>query len=274
MGRWVLGLVGLALVGGCGRSQTYRPKRIPVVGLSCDPRMLTRPCATICGSGIEKCIGGYWTACSAADPLSAPATLELTGTLRDFHPSHPDFENRVGDDHGIVETMLGSDDKPVYAHGGSTRTVTSPVSFFQWYHDTPGINRSAPLSLTLNRTSLTPLVYSFVNNAFFPLDGQLFGDEGNNHNFHFTLELHTEVEYRGGETLSFQGDDDLLIFVAGSLVIDLGGAHPTEAATVSLDSLGLATGTIYPLDVFFAERHTSSSTLRVETTNARFVQCP
>ena len=46
------------------------------------------------------------------------------------------------------------------------------------------------------------------------------------------------------------------------------------AAVIGLDNLGLTLGRVYPLDVFFAERHRTSSTLRIETTNARFIACP
>ncbi len=219
-------------------------------------------------------VDGFWTQCSAPRPSLPPSSIDLTGTVRDFHQAHPDFEKAAGDDRGLVQAALGVDGEPVYAHGGSTLTVSGPPSFAQWFHDTPGVNQAAPLALKLIRTSQTPLVYSFADGAFFPIDDRLFGNEGNNHNFHFTLELHTEVEYRGGETLRFEGDDDLLVFVGGNLQIDLGGTHRAESAFIALDQLGLNAGGVYPLDVFFAERHTSESSLRIDTTNARFVQCP
>src|SRR2546422_895143 len=45
-----------------------------------------------------------------------PALPMLVGTVRDFSTSHPDFEKFAGDDPGIVETTLGDDGEPVYAH--------------------------------------------------------------------------------------------------------------------------------------------------------------
>ena len=192
----------------------------------------------------------------------------------DFKQLHPDFEHLVGDDPGIVGKVLGADRVPTYPHAGATKTITSPQTFAQWFHDVPGINQSTPASLVLERTSQSPLLYSFSDDTFFPIDNRLFGNEGNAHNFHFTLELHTELEYRGGETLFFRGDDDLWVFVNDKLVIDLGGPHPTEDSSVALDTLGLTLGSVVPLDVFFAERHRNSSTLRVDTTNAHFLRCP
>ena len=277
MGRRAFALILLTVA--CGRTQVYQPRKVvppppPPILDPCATLGTSRPCTTLCGPGTERCVNGGWSACSSPEPLQPPATLSLVGTIRDFHEAHPDFEKGVGDDRGLVKVDLGADHTPIYAHAGKTQSVSSPQSFAQWYHDVPGVNLGMPLGLVLERTSQTPLVYSFVDNDFFPIDNKLFGNEGHNHNFHFTLELHTEVEYRGGETLAFQGDDDLIVFINDRLAIDLGGAHPTEKASISLDGLGLTAGTAYPLDIFFAERHTSSSTLRIETTNAHFAECP
>lgn len=55
----------------------------------------------------------------------------------------------------------------------------------------------------------------------------------------------------------------LLIFLT---VIDLGGVRNELSGTVNLDSLGLVLGRNYPIDVFFAERHTVLSNFKIETT--------
>lgn len=197
----------------------------------------------------------------------------LTGVLRDFKEDHPDFEDFLGDDPGIVKEDLGADGKPVYAGSGGNPTTTNQTNFDQWYRDVAGVNKAVTFPITLSKTGA---VFTFENNAFFPLDGQGFGDEGHPHNYHFTYELHTTFHYAGGETFKFTGDDDLFVFINKKLAIDLGGVHGSQSAEVNLDAeagkLGLTKGKVYPLDFFFAERHTVDSHFRIDTT-LDFVDC-
>lgn len=206
-----------------------------------------------------------------ADPC-APA---LPAIVRDFTADHPDFERYEGSNayKGIVEAELGQDGKPVYAHSGATPVTTGPSEFAQWYTDVPGTNIAIPISLDLEETS--PGVFVYENSKFFPIDGQGFGNgppvRGESvHNFLFTTEFHTVFTYEGGEVFSFAGDDDLWVFVNGKLAMDLGGVHPEVSASIEMDAradeLGLEKGKSYAMDIFHAERHTSESNFRIETT--------
>lgn len=198
----------------------------------------------------------------------------LTGVIRDFMSSHPDFEKALGDDRGLVQQNLGVDGKPVYAPAGATATVSGQASFDQWYRDVAGVNQK--MLYTLPLTKGPNGISTFDSNAFFPIDNMLFGNETNPHNYHFTFELHTEFVYRGGEVFTFVGDDDVFTFINGKLAIDLGGIHGGETASVDLDAqstaLGIAKGGKYPMDIFQAERHTTESNFRVDTT-IEFTNC-
>lgn len=234
-----------------------------------------RDCSSACGPGHETCRAGKWGACDAKQPRPP----QLHATVRDFSPkTHPDFEADYpgGLDAGIVRRDLGLDDVPVYAGMPRTPSTSGAANFDKWYHDDP-VNRSAPLDLQLKADSEDPGRFVYDDHDFFPIDGQLLGNEGRLHNFHFTLEAHTQFEYRGGEEFSFSGDDDMWVFINHQLAIDLGGLHQSLSARVALDDsamvLGLVRGQVYHLDFFFAERHTTASNFTLRTSIAEPGSC-
>lgn len=204
------------------------------------------------------------TALAVITSTTSVMAIPLTGTIRDFKDSHPDFEYVIATDPGIVETTLGADGKPVYAGLIGNPTTTGAANFNQWYNDVAGVNSSQSLTIDITDPDNNG-IYTYSNSSFFPIDGALFGNEGRIHNYHFTFELNTAFTFTGGGTFTFTGDDDLWVFIDGKLVIDLGGVHGAQTGTVNLSTLGLTTGNDYNLDLFFAERHTSQSNFRIDT---------
>ncbi|NER82840.1 MAG: fibro-slime domain-containing protein [Leptolyngbya sp. SIO1D8] len=205
--------------------------------------------------------------------------ITLSGTIRDFKDSHPDFENVNSSEKEIVEPLLGKDRKPVYK-GGKGKTTESKESFDQWFRDIEGINQNKSFSIALKDKNGDG-IFTYENKEFFPIDDELFGNEGRKHNYHFTYEIHSEFTYQGHEELTFTGDDDLWVFINGQLVIDLGGVHRAQTETINLQldggkselkkafptgqTLELRKGETYDFDLFFAERHTSRSHFRIDT---------
>lgn len=211
----------------------------------------------------------------AAALLALPAqavVLNLNGTIRDFCAPDiagtctrlSDFEGAItGVVTGMVSSTLNASGLPDYVGSGG---ATNATNFAKWYQDSPGYNISAPFSLSL--TEISPGIFSYSNSSFFPIDGDLYGNQGRTHNYHFTLHLEGQTSFKPTDIFQFTGDDDLWIYIDGKLAIDLGGVHAAASKTITganLIGLGLAPDTLYDLDIFFAERHTVASNFNITT---------
>ena len=261
------------------------------MGDGCTPFCVKEPncsagaCTSTCGDGLklqsdnEQCEDGNTQngdGCSSTcqtepgylctDVVASANQLDLPIVIRDFKIAHPDFEYTIAVDLGIVAQNLKANGKPKYKSATTTPTTTGEANFDQWYSDVAGVNMTELQTLSLAK--LGTGVFQYSNGNFFPIDGKLWGNEGNVHNFHFTSEVRYWFEYKGGEVLDFTGDDDVWVFVNKQLAVDIGGVHGAMNGSVTLDAakaaqLGLQIGKVYEIVVFQAERHTTQSNYKL-----------
>ena len=89
-------------------------------------------------------------------------------------------------------------------------------------------------------------------------------------NQHFCFESHATFRYKKGLRFSFRGDDDIWVYIDNKLAVDLGGTHLAAPGYVDLDrfvgnSGGFTVGTEYDIDIFFCDRRTTMSNVRIKT---------
>ena len=112
-----------------------------------------------------------------------------------------------------------------------------------------------------------PGSYGYLDAAFYPIDGQLFGNESDAHNNYFTYTIDAHFEYTGcsDQFIEFMGADDAWIYIDGNMVIDLGGIAATTDQRIDLDRLGLVDGEEYTMELFFAHRAEGASQFNLRT---------
>jgi len=237
-----------------------------------------------------------------------PPTLDVPVIYRDFKNKaavggHPDFQGPPVVSSKLIPTVtLGADKEPVFLSTGGG-VVTSAASFFQWYHDDPTVNKVI-LGKSIRLAKTGPTTYVFDSNAdtayndpnincgnitattkcnnlsasgaidgFYPINNLGWGNYVSNTNYHFTSEVRFPFTYAGGETLAFTGDDDVFVYIGGKKVVDLGGIHPAQSASVTLGAgtntvpasalINLVPGSTYEIAVFQAERQTTGSNYKL-----------
>lgn len=193
------------------------------------------------------------------------------------------FSEKTNSDHikGIVGAKLGADGLPTYTGKsmcgtGDPRSVecTNPANGpNNWFKARPD-NTTGCLQQPLKLNPATGQ-YEYSSDAYFPLDTlikvapfneTLAPSQTQSQDFGFCMHAKSTFEYVRGLTFSFRGDDDVWVFIDKTLALDLGGQHGPISGNIDLDKLNLLEGRAYQFDMFYCERHTPGSNIKIQTT--------
>lgn len=197
-----------------------------------------------------------------AAPLSLADGSDFFGTVIAQSVSLANSSGLHIDDIPTMCALIIDDSRGTAGSAGGE--ISSAASFAQWFEDSVGVNASRPHHLVMRDTSG---VYEHRDDAFYPIDDKLYGNEGQAHNYYFTYEAPATFTYDEctGQTIRFEGSDDCWIYIDNRLIIDLGGVEPGTAQIAQLDRLNLVDGQTYDFRLFYAHRHAGPPRFNLQT---------
>lgn len=190
-------------------------------------------------------------ACFGVLAFGAPANAIVVSGTVDYYtqPVGPDFGNAAfccgAHYHNeVLGNLVGG--RPVYnsGYGGTSITQVNGDGTLAWWN---------PAQLTTSGNPFaTDAGGSYSANLFTP-DGTGSSHTSTYQTAIFTLSLLANTSY----TLTYSGDDDVFIALGNQVISQDGGVHAADQSKV----VSFNTGALTSLDIFFADRYVTQSSL-------------
>lgn len=148
-------------------------------------------------------------------------------------------------------------------------TLTGSTYVWCWGNYCNSDKPDAWPSFTTGTETTVPYASGGTSDVRWTSDPAVAGQLGRNQQFCF--ESHAQFKYKDGLRFSFRGDDDIWVFIGGKLAVDLGGTHLAAPGYVDLSQItdkngtALVSGQSYNIDIFFCDRRTTMSNVRIKT---------
>lgn len=185
--------------------------------------------------------------------------------------------------HMTLSQETDSAGKTYYVFDGGYDSVTYNANDGSISHVNGRSSKDMVYYTTVSDTTLHPFLPTTGSTTFQQTNTPYFLDSGASErsaasfesqigrDYSYSMEGHGQFVFNAEDNLyfTFEGDDDVYLFINNKMVMDIGAAHSITKSTFNLNDYikecGLKDGEMYDFDFYYMERHSYGANIRIET---------
>lgn len=185
--------------------------------------------------------------------------------------------------HMTLSQETNSAGKTYYVFDGGYDGVTYNANDGSISHVNGRSSKDMVYYTTVSDTTLHPFLPTTGSTTFQQTNTPYFLDSGASErsaasfesqigrDYSYSMEGHGQFVFNAEDNLyfTFEGDDDVYLFINNKMVMDIGAAHSITKSTFNLNDYikecGLKDGEMYDFDFYYMERHSYGANIRIET---------